>query len=121
MTKPAKESDEYKSYEWYQTLNAIAGFAGFILSGAVIIAVIVALAGCHTPSNKNDMGTRLVMRECPETQITVHTPEAWSKADQAAYLTAADRCAQLYQYSPCLKKFIRVAQYQYWAICGARD
>lgn len=112
---------EYRKYEWYSTLNSIAGFAGFILSGLILAAIVIALSGCHTPSNKNDMGTRLVARACPETEIITHTFEDWSKADQAAYQTAADRCAQLYQYSPCLKKFIRVAQYQYWAICGAKD
>lgn len=112
--------NDYQKYQIVQTVNAVLGWASFVIAGGVILAIILASVGCKTmTSNKNDMGTRLVARACPDTEIETHTPEAWSKADQAAYLTASDRCAQLYQYSPCLKKFIRVAQYQYWAICGA--
>ncbi len=56
---------------------------------------------------------------CPRTEIVIHTTESWSVADQAALDAAMRRCKQIYQLSPCVKKFIRSEQLRYSVVCGA--
>ena len=54
---------------------------------------------------------------CPNPVVENRT-EVWNKADQTALESATKRCSQKFQNSPCLKKFTKVRENQYQAICG---
>jgi len=54
---------------------------------------------------------------CIAVIIFNQTPN-WNKFDQATLTRAMSRCSYFYKDSPCLKKFIKVKELQYRAICG---
>jgi hypothetical protein len=60
----------------------------------------------------------VIAASCPVTVIDVRTNEAWTVRDQLALVTAARGCVRYFPQSPCLKRFIRVEQGRYWAVCG---
>jgi hypothetical protein len=58
---------------------------------------------------------------CPQTEIINRTDKVWSKQDNQRYHFNLDRCeANFGKDAPCLTKFIKVADGDYLAICGAK-
>lgn len=68
------------------------------------------------------MGTLilLVALSCPKTIIINQTKESWTKLDAQTLSNAKQRCGQLYEDAPCLKKFYKRYEQSYWAICGEK-
>lgn len=56
---------------------------------------------------------------CPKPEIINHT-KTWNTTDKESYSHAQNRCAQKYQKSPCLTKFIKVEFNTYRALCGKK-
>lgn len=99
-----------------ETFNKFILLLNAICVGSIVGFVIVALlSGCTTPEPR---GALMIKRACPEPTIEIVTPEKWSSRDQHAYDTASKRCRDLYLNSPCLKRFIRMEQGRYRAVCG---
>ncbi len=101
-----------------ETFNTVVAFLNVIVVGLLLACIVISLASCTTPEPR---GTKLIKRACVETSIETHTPESWSDRDQAAYDVANKRCRELYLNSPCLKRFIRMEQGRYRAVCGGLD
>jgi hypothetical protein len=55
---------------------------------------------------------------CGNPEIINKTKE-WNAIDQKTLQGAIKRCPELYDDAPCLKKFIKQSDNNYWAICGA--
>lgn len=61
----------------------------------------------------------LLILNCQTPEVTNETKE-WNQIDRTSLQTAINRCPELYNDAPCLKKFIKKSENNYWAICGAR-
>jgi hypothetical protein len=56
---------------------------------------------------------------CSNPQVTNQTTE-WNQIDSITLRSAIKRCPELYHDAPCLKRFIKKEENNYWAICGAK-
>jgi hypothetical protein len=54
---------------------------------------------------------------CSEPHVENYT-KTWSKLDYQNLNIAIKRCPELYPNSPCLKRFIKKGERNYWAICS---
>jgi len=99
-----------------ELFNEIVGWLNVIVVALILAIVIGAMAGCSTPAPR---GTKLVKAACAAPEVLTHTPEDWSNADQRAYEIAQKRCSHYYPNSPCLKRFIRLEQLRYRAVCAS--
>jgi len=61
----------------------------------------------------------LVALSCPIPEI-VTLDGKWTFYDEQAKDGAAIRCGLIYPKSPCLVKFVRVADKKHRAVCGAK-
>lgn len=61
-----------------------------------------------------------IQNHCPVTTIINHT-KSWTKDDQRVLNRAKDRCGVVYPGSPCLKRFDKLAENRYTALCGAKE
>lgn len=57
---------------------------------------------------------------CPATLI-LNLTLLWTKVDIEHLQTATARCKTLYTDAPCLKKFTKVEELTYRAICGQKE
>lgn len=55
----------------------------------------------------SDLLLAFVMAVCPATLIVNDSGVPWTSFDQRTLDRAKQRCGQLYQRSPCLKKFVK--------------
>lgn len=55
---------------------------------------------------------------CPITLMVNETKDPWNKEDFKVLNTANTRCGEIYQDSPCVKKFYKKEEQSYWVICG---
>lgn len=53
--------------------------------------------------------------------ILINQTPNWTKFDQVTLERAKTRCGYYYKNSPCLKRFIKVKELQYRAICGKKQ
>lgn len=61
-----------------------------------------------------------VAATCPKTEL-VGFEDGMTQDDQDAFTSAKKRCAEIYPEAPCLKKFVKRGELNYWAICGVDD
>lgn len=54
---------------------------------------------------------------CPKTEI-INPTDVWDQQDRTAVETAKTRCGKIYPDSPCLKKFWKIDQGVYQALCA---
>lgn len=54
---------------------------------------------------------------CPATKL-VGFEGGMNNDDQTAYKSSTKRCSEIYPEAPCLKKFEKRGERNYWAICG---
>lgn len=50
--------------------------------------------------------------------VIINNTKIWSKHDKGVLTKAKFRCSQIYPDNPCLKKFIKVEEHRYKAVCG---
>ncbi len=62
----------------------------------------------------------LALNGCPQTILINQSRFPWNSFDQQTITRAKKRCAELYKYSECLKRFYKVRELDYIAICGKR-
>lgn len=55
---------------------------------------------------------------CPKTEVKVFDNVKWTKHDDEVLKRAKTRCPSIYKDLPCLKKFEKVKNNTYHAICG---
>lgn len=85
-----------------------------------LLVVVVVLAGCVVARRPSP--AKPVIDPCGK-PVLINPPEypgaepAWGQGIK----NAQRRCKELYPYSPCLKKFIRVKVNTYRAACGAKE
>lgn len=60
------------------------------------------------------------LNSCPPT-VVVNATKVWNKIDQKTLKTSQKRCIVHYKDAPCLKRFIKKEENNYWAICGTRE
>ncbi|NDG26888.1 MAG: hypothetical protein EB120_06915 [Proteobacteria bacterium] len=73
----------------------------FVLTGVTIVAY------AETP----------IQSQCPET-VVVNRTKTWTKNDQRAINRAKWRCKEIYPDAPCLKRFDKIEEMRYNALCG---
>jgi hypothetical protein len=52
--------------------------------------------------------------------IQNQTPR-WDPSDEKALIRANVRCGEIYPEAPCLKKFYKLDENRYSALCGAKN
>lgn len=60
-----------------------------------------------------------IKNRCPMTVVINHT-DRWTNGDQRALNRAKNRCVIVYQDAPCLKRFDKLADLRYTALCGQK-
>lgn len=50
--------------------------------------------------------------------VIINSTSTWSKQDEEALKRAGKRCEQVYKDAPCLKKFYKIEENRYSALCG---
>ncbi|NBO99773.1 MAG: hypothetical protein EBU90_06555 [Proteobacteria bacterium] len=50
--------------------------------------------------------------------IVINSTTTWNANDQKALERASKRCEQVYKDAPCLKKFYKIEENRYSALCG---
>lgn len=50
----------------------------------------------------------------------VNKTSTWTENDKKALKKAKVRCGQLYPDAPCLKRFVKLGENRYNALCGAK-
>jgi len=60
----------------------------------------------------------LLANSCPKTNVKLLNSSKWNKHDDESLKVAKNRCPVMYPDSPCLKKFEKVKENSYHAICG---
>lgn len=83
----------------------------------ILALLLVALPACTTPQR----GQKLIKAACPSPEILVYTYEDWSRTDERALERATSRCRDFYPNSPCLKRFERMEQHRYRAVCASES
>lgn len=58
-----------------------------------------------------------IQSQCPPVKVINHTNE-WTLGDKRALNRAKKRCPQIYADAPCLKRFDKLANLRYTALCG---
>lgn len=62
-----------------------------------------------------------VLLNCLATLIINTTPYPWNTHDEYTMNSSKKVCIEKYPEAPCLKKFIKKGERNYWAICGASN
>lgn len=55
---------------------------------------------------------------CADTKIYNVSSDPWNETDVINYAISTKRCPEKYPRSPCLKKFTKIRENTYKAICG---
>lgn len=55
---------------------------------------------------------------CPKTKVVLLNDSKWTEHDELVFNRAKKRCKDIYAKLPCLKKFEKVKENMYHAICG---
>ena len=58
--------------------------------------------------------------QCQPVMIQNQTPR-WDPSDEKALIRANVRCGEIYPEAPCLKKFYKLDENRYSALCGAKN
>lgn len=58
-----------------------------------------------------------IQNRCPLVKIVNHTKK-WTHDDQRVLSKARKRCSEIYLDAPCLKRFDKLADLRYTALCG---
>jgi len=58
--------------------------------------------------------------QCLPVMIQNQTPR-WDPSDEKALTRASVRCGEIYPEAPCLKKFYKLDENRYSALCGAKN
>lgn len=61
------------------------------------------------------------MSTCPETKLIDKTGTGFNSDDMRSAKHAAKTCSQRYPRSPCLIKFMKKGERNYYACCGKPD
>ena len=61
-----------------------------------------------------------IASQCPQ-PIRENRTNQWTKFDQQTFDRAITRCSFYFPKSPCLKKFIKLEERRYHAVCGKKD
>lgn len=94
-----------------ERFNAVVGGLNVMLV-ACILGLSV-FAQCSSPAKAD-----IPKLECEKPRIILVSAGPWSQQDQDALVTATRTCQRRYAHSPCIKRFYRVEQGRYWAVCG---
>lgn len=62
----------------------------------------------------------ILAAQCPQPIIENQT-NTWTKFDQQTFDRAITRCSFYFPKSPCLKKFIKLEERRYHAVCGKKE
>jgi hypothetical protein len=58
--------------------------------------------------------------QCQQVAIQNQT-KRWDSHDEKALIRASERCGEIYPDAPCLKKFYKLDENRYSALCGAKN
>jgi hypothetical protein len=86
----------------------------------LLLVIGLLLAGCTVARRPS----RVVPPSDPCGNVQLVNPPEFPSQEplwKAGIKAARKRCGELYPYSPCLKKFIRVKVNTYRVICGAKE
>jgi hypothetical protein len=60
----------------------------------------------------------LLALSCPDTKMINNSGLPWNKYDYSVLQSAKKRCGEIYPDAPCVKKFYKKEETNYWVICG---
>lgn len=66
------------------------------------------------------LAASFIIGQCPKTRIENHTV-SWNTLDKQTLKRAKTRCLHYFPYDPCLKRFIKLEQRRYQAVCGKEN
>ena len=58
---------------------------------------------------------------CPNTKVLNISKEPFNKRDRENLSFSKKRCKKIFKDSPCLLKFMKKSELNYWACCGKPD
>lgn len=60
----------------------------------------------------------LLALSCPSVQLINDSGLSWNKYDYSVLQSAQKRCGEIYPDAPCVKKFYKKEEQNYWVVCG---
>lgn len=63
----------------------------------------------------------LLALSCPKTVIINDSGLPWNDHDEQMLSQSKTRCKELYSDAPCVKKFYKKEEQNYWVICGVME